>query len=142
MRPTRPGARFSRNNRYAKPAAAVIALRAVAAPNLAVYLLGHVGLLWLIRSAYFYSGLLPAVADLLLSGFSIAVGIWAASRSGSLGLSVWTFFLVQSLFVFIPRTVSKPETVGRRRSGQDPFDKARRSAEAALRRLATSDRQL
>ena len=108
-------------------------------PPLGVYLLAHAGLLWLIRSLYFYSGLLPAVADLLLTGLSVAAGLWAASRSGSFGLSVWTFFLVQSLFVLVPRVVPQPKAEKPTQPpADDSFQRAQRSAEAALRRLSVS----
>lgn len=108
-------------------------------PPLAPYLLIHVGMLWLIRSLYFYSGVLPALADLALSLIALAFGVWAASRSGGVFLGSWSFFLVQAFFVLIPASVRD----GARRgsapaAGPEPcaFTLAQRTADAALRRLA------
>ncbi len=47
------------------------------------YVLIHAGLLWLVRSLYFYSGVLPALLDLGLSALGLAFAVWAAGRSGS-----------------------------------------------------------
>ena len=108
-------------------------------PPMGIYLLVQVAMIWLIRSLYFYSSLFAALADLGLSSFSVAAAIWAASRSGSVSLTVWTFFLVQALFVFIPRVLPKAKETnasGGLHDDEDPFQRAQRSAEAALRRLS------
>ena len=38
-------------------------------PPFTVYLLFHAGAVWLVRSLYFYGGLIPAALDLALTGF-------------------------------------------------------------------------
>jgi hypothetical protein len=108
------------------------------APPLPFYLLIHVAAVWLVRSLYFYSGIVPALIDLGLSGLSVSASIWAISRSGSVFLAIWCFFLVQALFVAIPAVMQ------RRQSGKSPvpvssdnFEKARRRADAAIRQLIT-----
>ena len=107
-------------------------------PPLMLYVLIHVAALWLIRSLYFYSGIVPAIADLCLSGLSVAVAYWAAWHTGSPLLTVWCFFLVQALFVAIPPFIKK-RTGGAdpAASGKNTFEHARDRAEAAVRQLFT-----
>ena len=108
------------------------------APPLPLYLLIHVGAVWLVRSLYFYSGMLPALLDLGLSSLSVSAAVWAATRSGSVFLATWCFFLVQALFVAIPPAIKR-----RRQATQHPavdnetFDNAKRQADRALRQLFT-----
>ena len=72
---------------------------------LAFYLIVHVGLIWLIRSLYFYSGVVPALMDLGLSALALTAAVWATLQSGSIFLTIWCFLLVQALHVVIPRSV-------------------------------------
>jgi hypothetical protein len=108
----------------------------LAAPPLALYLLLHVGMLWLIRAVFFHSSLVSALADLALALLALAAGIWALVQTGNLLLGIWCFFLVQAGFVAIP---PGPEA---RRPGHEPspgdsFEHAHRIAEAALRKHAS-----
>ena len=102
-----------------------------------LFLLVHLGLIWLVRSLYFHSSLLAATADLGLNGLSLAVAVWAALHTGSLLLSVWCFFLVQALFVAIPprlpRRMPRPDPDA---EGDDRFQRAHRAADAAIRKLS------
>ncbi len=61
-------------------------------PSVLLYIVIHLGMIWLIRSLYFYSSVLSSLADLGLTGFSLAASIWAWSMSNSLFLSFWCFF--------------------------------------------------
>jgi len=102
----------------------------------ALYLLAHVGVLWLVRSLYFHSNTLAAIADLGLNVLAAAAAVWAASRTGSVFAALWCFFLVQAAFVLIPARL------GRRQPGNaaipdDRFGRALRNAETAVRRLTT-----
>ncbi len=105
--------------------------------SLPLYLLAHLGLVWLVRSLYYHSGLIAGFADLGLALFGLAAAIWAWLETGSLGLSLWCFFLLQALFVHIPQQLRRG---GSRNpscaSGTDPFQNAYRSAEAAVARLS------
>ena len=56
------------------------------APPLPLYLLIHVAAIWLVRSLYFYSGVMPALMDLGISAFSVSATVWSISRSGSVFL--------------------------------------------------------
>ena len=99
------------------------------------YVLVHVGLIWLVRSLYFYTGVLPALADLGLSVLGAAFAVWAAHRSGSALLAFWCFFLVQALHVLLPAAVA--DRGSERANGADlKFTRAHAAAEAAIRRLS------
>ncbi|MEA3290863.1 MAG: hypothetical protein U9Q71_00905 [Pseudomonadota bacterium] len=108
------------------------------APSPALYLLLHIGLIWLVRSLYFYSSVLSVLADLGLNGLSLAMAVWAALQSGSVFLSLWSFFLVQALFVAIPPRLG-PKAGERRpeRDEEDRFQHAHRAAETALRKISS-----
>ncbi len=105
-------------------------------PPLLLYVCAHLGTLWLIRSLYFYSSALSALADLGLSGLGLAAAVTALARTGSVWLGIWSFFLVQALFVVIPKSVRR--TSGTGRTGEDRFQHAYRAAESAVRKLSSS----
>ena len=108
------------------------------APPLSLYLLIHVGAIWLVRSLYFYAGVLPALMDLGLSTLSVSATVWAITRSGSVFLATWCFFLVQALFVTIPPAVGGKKTTAKNLApNNDKFEQARRQADRALRQLFT-----
>ncbi len=108
------------------------------APPLPLYLLIHVAAVWLVRSLYFYSGVLPALMDLGLSTLSVSATVWAITRSGSMFLATWCFFLVQALFVAIPPSVKRDQKPLRNTAVEsETFENARRQADQALRQLFT-----
>ncbi len=108
------------------------------APPLPLYLLIHVAAIWLVRSLYFYSGVLPALMDLGLSTLSVSATVWAITRSGSMFLATWCFFLVQALFVAIPPSVKSGQKPLRNTAVEsETFENARRQADQALRQLFT-----
>ena len=107
-------------------------------PPLLPYVLVQLGFIWLTRSLYFYSSVLPALADLGLHGLGLASAIWAAGQTGSVFLSLWCFFLVQALFVAIPARLNRRnrETPAGPEN-EDRFQRAHRTAEAAVRKLSS-----
>ena len=108
-------------------------------PPLLLYVCVHLGVIWLIRSLYFYSSALSALADLGLNGMSLAAAIWAVTRTGSVFLGIWCFFLVQALFIFIPKSVNhKPGTAQAGHEHEDRFQHAYRLADAAVRKLSSN----
>lgn len=108
------------------------------APPLPLYLFIHVGAIWLVRSLYFYSGMLPALLDLGLAALSISAMVWAITRSNSVFLATWCFFLVQALFVVIPPAVKRRQNAQRNTTADsENFEHARRQADRALRQLFT-----
>ena len=60
--------------------------------SLPIYLMAHLGLIWLLRSLYFYSSLISALVDMGLVLFGLAAAVWAMLQTGNLFLSVWSFF--------------------------------------------------
>ena len=105
---------------------------------LTLYLLLHVGLIWLIRSLYFHSSLLPAMADLGLNTLALAAAFWAVVQSESLFLALWCFFLVQALFVSIPPNLKQSNGEKQAQKNRDDhFLHAHRIAEAAVRKLSS-----
>jgi hypothetical protein len=108
------------------------------APPLPLYLMIHVGAVWLVRSLYFYSGVLPALIDLGLNALSVSAAVWAITRSDSVFLATWCFFLVQALFVAIPPAVQRKAKVNQNTLADSKnFESAKRQADAALHQLFT-----
>lgn len=106
-------------------------------PSFSVYLLLHVGMIWVIRSLYFHSGILSSAADLGLNALALAAGVSGGLYTSSIFLGVWCFFLTQALFVTLPAASgwrgqeSKPHP-----PPNDRFDQAHRAAESALRKFS------
>jgi len=114
------------------------ALAAIAwwvAPPLPVYLLVHAGAIWLVRSLYAYSGVIPAFMDLGLSALSALALAWVLLRTGSVFLAAWSFFLVQALWVAIPTRIEGRTATRAPAPGNERFERACRQADAALRQL-------
>jgi hypothetical protein len=115
----------------------VVALgAAVVGLPLGAYVLVHVGLVWLVRSLYYYSGVLPALADFGVGLLGVVFATWAAQRTGSVWLAFWCFFLAQSFHVLIPQSLATQDT--QQRGAEDSFNRAHRMAEEAIRRLSTA----
>jgi hypothetical protein len=110
-----------------------------AAPPLPLYLLLHAGAVWLLRSLYAYSGIVPALTDLALCALSVLVFGWVFARTGGVFLATWSYFLVQALWVAIPRRIEGKTTAaagaGDRNGDNRRFEQAHRQADAALRQL-------
>jgi hypothetical protein len=103
------------------------------------YVLAHLGLVWLVRSLYYYSGLMPAIGDFGLTALGAAFAAWAALRSDSAWLALWCFFFVQAFHVAIPASLAAG-TARAERPADDVFARAQRAAEAAVRRLSLTAR--
>jgi hypothetical protein len=134
----RSGERVGRVTTIACWVAAAAAAALVHLP-LAAYVLLHLGLVWLVRSLYYYQGVLPALADLGVTLVGCAFAGWAALRSDSAWLVLWCFFLVQAFHVLIPPSLNA-RAAGTREAPDDAFARAHRAADAAVRRLSTAAR--
>ena len=109
------------------------ALLCVGDPAVGFWLLAQVGMIWLVRCMVLHGSLLGALADAGLNALALAASLATALHTHSAFLTLWTFFLLQALYVLIPRLPApsaQPDTTA------DGFEQAFRTAEAALRRLS------
>ena len=107
--------------------------------SLLLYIVIQLLMIWLIRSLYFYNSLFSSLTDLSLTGLSLVVAISVWLSSGSLFLTFWCFFLVQALFVFIPKKITsnrKSEYI--QLPIGDRFEHAYHTAEIAVSKLINS----
>lgn len=103
-----------------------------------LYLAVHLGMVWLVRALYHQPGPLAALMDLALNLTALMAGLWAFVHADSVFLGIWTFFLVQALFVAVPSAdVRRAGSDAGTEPQPDPFQTAYRSAEAALRKLSS-----
>jgi hypothetical protein len=111
---------------------------------LSVYLVIHLCMIWLIRSLYFYSSAVSSLLDLGLNFLSLGAAIWAGSQTNSIFLSIWCFFLLQALFIGIPKTLKRNDETERFSNGKfsinstDRFERAYRAAQDAVRKLSSA----
>jgi len=104
--------------------------------SLLLYLAIQLFMIWLVRSLYFYNSIFSALIDLAMTSLSLVVALWALNSSGSLFLSFWSFFLVQALFVYIPKNFAgKKKSSGSNYAETDRFEYAYRAAESAVTKL-------
>ena len=90
--------------------------------------------IWLARSLLFYSRAIHSIIDLSLCAGGLAWALWAYQHSASLIAAVWCFFLIQALWVFIPRHRSADRHGDH--SASEHFERSYDAAEAALKILA------
>lgn len=94
------------------------------------------GFIWLTRSLYFHGSLFAAALDFGLVSAGLAAGAWAMVNTGSLTASLWSFFLVQSLFCWIPDLTRKQASdIYRTQRDQSSFQSAHRVAIDSVRKL-------
>jgi hypothetical protein len=107
--------------------------------SLPLFVMAHLGLIWLVRSLYFYSILISALADLGLVLFGFAAAVWALVETGNLFLSIWSFFLIQALFVVIPDSWKRPRNPHAAITlEEDRFQHAYRVADAAVSKISSA----
>lgn len=104
-------------------------------PSTPFYLLLHVAGIWLIRCLYAYSALIPAVLDLGIAVLGALTFVCAFTRTGSMLLATWCFFLVQALWSRIPANPATLPDARRQAPDTETFERARRRADSALREL-------
>ena len=100
-------------------------------------LLLQAALIWAVRSILVYGDARRVMADLCLQALALAALAAAYSRTGSVMLSIWSFFLVQASFVFIAD--SRPRAHGQlspEAQKEFRFSRALRVAENAIARLS------
>jgi hypothetical protein len=93
-------------------------------------------LIWIVRSLYFHRSLFTALLDLGLVSLGLCAGYWAISNTGSPAVALWSFFLSQSLFCWIPDLAEQQQrSVDRVDPGQSSFQSSHRIAIDAVRKL-------
>ena len=94
------------------------------------------GIIWLVRSLYFHSSILAAALDFGLVSVGLAASAWAMVNTDSLGGALWSFFLVQALFCWIPNLARKqPGDAYKYQQDTSSFQSAHRVALDAVRKL-------
>jgi hypothetical protein len=91
------------------------------------------GFIWLVRSLYFHNSLVSAALDFGLVSVGLAASAWTMVNTASLPAALWSFFLVQALFCWVPQ-IARPRTAGMQQE-QSPFQSAHRVALDAVRKL-------
>ncbi|MCC6220346.1 MAG: hypothetical protein IT291_03795 [Deltaproteobacteria bacterium] len=96
--------------------------------------------IWLVRSVINYKSVISTIVDGALVCLGFGSALLATFFTGSLFVAVWSFLLLQALYVFIPRSFLTKEKHCSELSDSsthgDPFAKSQHAAEEALRRLA------
>ncbi len=112
---------------------------AVLSSSVLCTLAAHLGLVWLVRSFIYHARVLPALADLVLSGLSLIAAAWAVAQTQSLCAALWCLMLVQAMFPWIPTSApAKPTRAPS--SAPARFVRAQRAAVAALSALSSRSR--
>ena len=92
--------------------------------------------IWLVRSLYFHASPFSALLDFGLTAVGLAAGAWALVNTASFAAGLWSFFLLQALFGWIPDLAhaqdGKPDSAGATSS----FQSAHRVALDAVRKLS------
>ncbi len=97
------------------------------------------GIIWLVRSLYFHGSLFTAVLDFGLVSAGLAAATWALINTGSFVAALWSFFLVQSLFCWLPQLARKHGSEDfANDQHQSSFQSAHRVALDAVRKLSQS----
>ncbi len=124
----------------------IVVVSAWALATFACWLLGaslseqvliYAGLIWLVRSLYFHGSILAALLDLGLVAVGLAAAVWALLNTGSMAASLWSFFLVQALFRWIPDLDrARNGSAARAAAPASSFQSAHRVALDAVRKLS------
>lgn len=94
------------------------------------------GFIWLVRSLYFHATLFSAALDFGLVAVGLAAGAWAMLNTGSLAGALWSFFLIQALFCWIPDFARKQSFNDSHATlHRSSFQSAHRVAVDAVRKL-------
>lgn len=101
------------------------------------YLLSNLLFLWIVRSVFFQANIIGAIIHMGLIGLGFTVALWTALHTESHFLTVWSFFLIQALIVFIPelnKSANSKHWVSTTSSSLR-FETAKSRAQAAIRQL-------
>jgi hypothetical protein len=105
-------------------------------PAIAAWLLVQSLMIWLLRSLHRHDTLMAAVADAVLGALAVAAALATAGTTHNLFLTLWSYFLVQAMFVFLPSSRMPLAAAASAIAPDDAFSQSCRTAEDALRRLS------
>lgn len=93
------------------------------------------------RSLLFHRSLVSIASDGMVSGLGLLFAGYLFSATGSVPAALWSFFLVQSVFMMIPARFSESgvPTSSAEKEEVDPFQRSQRQAHEALQRLVEAD---
>lgn len=100
--------------------------------SLLFYVLILSSLLWLIRSAFYQVSTLGVVLDGALIAMSLTIALSYFQQSGGILGSLWIFFLLQSLFIYIPANKTQQNN-----GAPGAFDQAEIQAQQILNSLTS-----
>ncbi|VAW64242.1 hypothetical protein MNBD_GAMMA11-2423 [hydrothermal vent metagenome] len=103
--------------------------------NIILFTVFQVSAIWLVRSLFYYSGLIPSMIDFCLTVLSFFTAVWAAIYTDSIFIFVWCFFLCQAVFVFIPEKFKNKKNMHKY---TDSFDLSLHRAESAVRQILSA----
>lgn len=95
------------------------------------------GLIWLVRSLYFHNSIWGAAVDFGLVSAGLAAASWALFNTDSLVAALWSFFLVQALFCWLPQS-RHAQRDDDNIAAAPSFQSAHRVAIDAVRKLSQS----
>lgn len=109
-----------------------------------VWAIALTGLVWITRCIYLHRTAIGAALDFALSSVALGAAGWAAIQTGSLGWTIWTFFLVSALSTLIklaePGAAKRQGKVatpaGSAASVRQDFERAHQCAAVAIEKLA------
>ncbi len=104
--------------------------------SLSEQVLLYAGLIWLVRSLYFHGSIVAALLDFGLVAVGLAAAVWALLNTGSMAASLWSFFLVQALFRWIPDLERSRNGAAPPAASASSFQSAHRVAVDAVRKLS------
>ena len=94
------------------------------------------GFIWLVRSLYFHGSMISAALDFGLVSIGLAASAWTMVNTASLPAALWSFFLLQALFCWVPQ-LARQQSAGiqNNQREQSSFQSAHRVALDAVRKL-------
>lgn len=93
------------------------------------------GMIGLLRALLFASGVLGALAHLILCLLGAGCAGYVLHTNGGLGLAVWSFFLAQAPWVLLPRRTAAQRPPSDYSRDVERFERAHANADAALKQM-------
>ena len=105
---------------------------------LSLFCLSHLMMTWIVRSLYYYASIVSSLIDFALISLSLLFSTWAFYQTGGVFISIWSFFLMQSLFVWIPVQINPLKKTKSSKINGNEFNQAFKNANVAIQKLTTS----